>query len=265
MLKRKSEQVINIHSIQFDKDVLEAKYYMESPIHDDGRPDKGEDDNAADCDRIECFLALRIEQKGHNNLRLNSWYSPKENDPLKRYIVIEFRNQNDLEQLIEMLKPMEITKAFFSLDSKLDQKHMGAYCKALLKDSEKEMERRNSFLSMNSTNLSKYKFLEGKKESDILLVYPFTGDKLQIEQCGIGLNEVGNWESIPFNKSILSSLTNNENVEKSNAIHQDIGQNDSNEKTNLRGHFVEINVNDFSRLEHGEFLNDSLIDFWFQW
>ena len=35
--------------------------------------------------------------------------------------------------------------------------------------------------------------------------------------------------------------------------------------TNQRGDFVMIRVKDYDRLDPGEWLNDSLIDFWMQW
>ncbi len=36
-------------------------------------------------------------------------------------------------------------------------------------------------------------------------------------------------------------------------------------KTKSRAHFLTIRDEDYDRLEPGEFLNDTLIDFWFQW
>jgi Ulp1 family protease len=36
-------------------------------------------------------------------------------------------------------------------------------------------------------------------------------------------------------------------------------------KRKSRGHFLTIREEDLSRLSPGEFLNDTLVDFWMQW
>jgi hypothetical protein len=54
-------------------------------------------------------------------------------------------------------------------------------------------------------------------------------------------------------------------AEKALSGGSDKGEVDAETKTRGRAHFLTVRVEDYERLEPGEFLNDTLIDFWMQW
>jgi Ulp1 family protease len=135
---------------------------------------------------------------------------------------------------------------------------------------------KNSLNSIESpTSRTKQGFLEGKKEEDILLVYPFDGDEQLIEKAAEGLDEASRGD--PYNADSVSERVMVEATEidttdpkvsdagKVSSGGSDKGEADPETNTRGRAHFITVRVEDYERLEPGEFLNDTLIDFWMQW
>jgi hypothetical protein len=95
----------------------------------------------------------------------------------------------------------------------------------------------------------------------ILLVYPFAGDRNQIEAAADGLNEAsginhlaadtGRCLRVKHQEKLLAIVDNRTGATK--------------EKLHRRGHKVVVMVKDCKQLEPEQWLNDSLIDFWMQW
>jgi hypothetical protein len=113
----------------------------------------------------------------------------------------------------------------------------------LIDDSEDKGKKRRRL----SVNLKEKRtgFLAGRGSNDILLVYPFNGDKTMIENASVGLKEAA---SNP-NCNVVNESQQGTVVEGSS-----------------RAHYLTICVSDFERLEYEtEYLNDTLIDFWMQW
>jgi hypothetical protein len=88
----------------------------------------------------------------------------------------------------------------------------------------------------------------------ILLVYPFAGDRNQIEAAAHSLNEASGINH-------LAADTGRCPESEASGIDNRTGAT----KENRRGHKVVVMVKDCKRLEPEEWLNDSLIDFWMQW
>jgi hypothetical protein len=85
-------------------------------------------------------------------------------------------------------------------------------------------------------------FIGVKKQNDILLVYPFAGDKEMIEKAADTLNEA-----------------------KANPIPYSVSRGAIKKGKGNRQHYVTVVVEDYERLYPGEWLNDTLIDFWMRW
>lgn len=275
---RRSRDETVVHMILLEKDLLEVKYFkdgrradgdaLSSPIHDGAISDD-------DIDKIECFLAMRIDKTDHNGLSsIVNTYSSKENDYAKGYVVVEFRSVHEFQQLFDVLAANSVAGAFFNESSELNYDNIERYCNALISDNEKDVkQRRESMRSSPVSSRSNDKFLDGKEETAILLVYPFPGDKvdveLDIEKCSEGLKEaaVSYPTYLDGGGSIVHSQQLRQKIESDLLVSNPKLKYDPSEtKANTtRAHYLEIRVNDFTRLEPREFLNDTLIDFWFQW
>jgi len=213
------------------------------------------------------FLAIRVKPNTKNDLKKLNTYAPDGDEAEKKYILIEFRTDKDLNELLRQMGSLEYVKAFAAEGARLDASKAKNYGKALLEDSRKDAQRR--LRSMGSPASHKKRgFLAGKKDDDILLVYPFGTDKELFENAANGLKEAsgdplgGGPKSRRDADSALAAAA--QDTDKS-------GGEDSNEeegasaKGRSRSHFLTIRVSDYERLEPLEWLNDTLVDFWMRW
>jgi Ulp1 family protease len=97
----------------------------------------------------------------------------------------------------------------------------------------------------------------------VYLVFPFGSS--EVDTAGDGLNELG---SASMFKSVeaFGGDTNTGSkimVMGPNSSHDDKAG--SSKKFNSRTHFLTIDENDYKRLQPGEYLNDTLVDFFMQW
>lgn len=98
-------------------------------------------------------------------------------------------------------------------------------------------------------------FVDGRQAECTLLVYPFAGDATEIEDAAKGLTEAS--------RSV--DMLGNSRDEPDISPYSKDEDEESTATTRQRAHFVTINVGDYERLDPGEWLNDSLVDFWMQW
>jgi hypothetical protein len=232
------------HNIDLISDLQEMKFHIES--ESDGEED------------LSSFLALNVKKSNTNGLtKLSNCYKPDCSDPSKRYIVIEFRNDDDFRKLLDLFRSHKYTEALVNSLEELPARQAKEYCQALFEDSEKAKKRRfRVSLSCERTG-----FLEGKVDTDVLLHYPFdyhdqTFIDLQAKGLRYELSEVIGVPSV------------NENLCESTVLMNDFGpQGDSESALAIKkSRFsLQVTVADFERLEPGEYLNDTLIDFWLHW
>ena len=252
-----SKEIRKKHRIRIPEDILEFKYFPE--VYQKEKQKETDHDDSEDIDdefdRIHCFLSLRVERTTLNNLdQFSSTYEPAKKDSKRRFITLEFRHIGDLLQLLDLLKSARMKSFLESPQVILERNRLSSYCKILLRDSKKEGNRRRSSLRLQRyTSHESISFLEGKSESDVLLVYPYPGS-----------DALDGFEGLSIDAHSLSPLKKNM---KSNDTTTWNGKDevDNKDKTLSRGHVIEIRVSDVFRLDPGEFLNDTLIDFWFQW
>ena len=106
------------------------------------------------------------------------------------------------------------------------------------------------------------KFVAGRALDYKLLVFPFVGDPCEIESAAQGLTEAAR-NTLPPGGVPTETLQQHQTTK---FMETDSDNNeDDDTKRRHRAHFVTITVEDYDRLDPGEWLNDSLVDFWMQW
>eukprot|EP00592_Proboscia_alata_P003477 CAMPEP_0194371010 /NCGR_PEP_ID=MMETSP0174-20130528/19348_1 /TAXON_ID=216777 /ORGANISM="Proboscia alata, Strain PI-D3" /LENGTH=1104 /DNA_ID=CAMNT_0039148789 /DNA_START=158 /DNA_END=3472 /DNA_ORIENTATION=- len=225
------------------------------------------------------FLAMRIKPSDENGLsNLTSSYDinyqetctvPGENKPEsklvveKKYVVIELRSESEFINQLQLLKKSDVFRDAQSLE--LDQ--TPKFTAALVYDSIQDKNRR---LSSQKHKRSKSRINEcvlyDNDPEKILLIYPFVGADVhineEIEKVASTLKEAkGSYLSdnagIRFgkNENTLSNFKASSNCGESVPVETRLG----------RTHYLTIRGEDRDRLHPGEYLNDTLIDFWMRW
>ena len=91
--------------------------------------------------------------------------------------------------------------------------------------------------------------MAGKLDDEVLLVYPFAGDKESIDRAADGFMELDYFRPI-----IVDEDPSEQDADGSGA-HSSGG----------RSHVLTISAGDCRRLKPGVYLNDTLIDFFMRW
>lgn len=110
-------------------------------------------------------------------------------------------------------------------------------------------------------------FISQRKGDEILLVYPFGVDKNKMEAAADGLQELSWRETFEGENQELPEPENDNKVDSA-TLQTDNKSSDNivtMKQTGQRSHFIEIRVEDYEKLDTGQWLNDSLIDMWMQW
>jgi hypothetical protein len=172
----------------------------------------------------------------------------------------------------------EFLNVFVTKESKLTAADINEYGGILIEEGRKERQNREN--SMGSPRLRRTrKSRHGAKASnEVMVVFPFGSlgaDEEEIDGAAAGLNElnsasvsraivpVGEGSKTALKTSDDDELTGPNSSDDAETAENDKG--DSNEKSKPRAHFLTIREEDNERLQPGEFLNDTLIDFWMQW
>ena len=200
-----------------------------------------------DFDHLNSFVAMRITPTADNLLnRYSKSYIPEHEDPKYRYVILEFRDATMFSAFV--------TKSEDKLPTNVELLHIpreccGDYASSLLANNYEEQKWRQ-----------RNKFVAGRALDYKLLVFPFGGDPHEIESAAEGLTEAAR-STPPVDLPTMASqqqTTNNMETDSDN-------NEDDDTKPRHRAHFVTITVEDYDRLDPGEWLNDSLVDFWMQW
>jgi hypothetical protein len=175
----------------------------------------------------------------------------------ENFIVCEIRDELDFkEKLPGILKNSDILQMLLTEDANIRSADKALlYTSVLIKKN--ELDKKARLESSQSPNMAKGRTRSGssktltvKEKHRILLVYPFVGGT-RIENVA---QELDNYtRSFPY----LDEEENEFSSEKLVEIQK--------EAASGRTHILTITVEDRERLEPGEFLNDTLIDFWMRW
>lgn len=242
-------------TINFEEDVIETKYFIAD--------ENVVESSSADDDETGqmSFIAFRIRKTSDNGLMSfkNTYKPDDENSGEKKYVVVEFRSDVDCRQFIESVPPD--LAPFFDKTKLTPYLQVGRYSKILVTDSKQERRR-----SRRSPRSSKREgFLAGMGDDDKLLIYPFPADKAKLEEAADGLLELSG-TSPPREAGPESSDTNGNADDEEPSSRQNSNPREENVVAMpSRAHYLTVRVGDFDRLESGEFLHDTLIDFFLQW
>jgi hypothetical protein len=108
------------------------------------------------------------------------------------------------------------------------------------------------------------------KDDTLLVVYPFAGNQQEFEPAAEGLKEAGGmYRPTTDADSDTAAMASSElalpewpsNKPPEDSQKQDGAQG----KVRQRAHYVSIRVEDYNRLDPGEWLKNLLVDFWMQW
>jgi hypothetical protein len=210
------------------------------------------------------FAILRVKPTDSNGLRHAKNYMENLDCDEKRvatngYIVMDLASRHDLERIldwfheVEALRPLEFGNNILTLEE------CSKYAATML----------STFDVIERTRNRK----RMKKSNSIILVYPFEADEDTFELAVENLNEAKNVLEV---KTLHRPETQDFKCRKPRPLEnpcmlgKESNATDQETKTDAvkrksRGHYLTIREEDLSRLSPGEFLNDTLVDFWMQW
>jgi hypothetical protein len=253
-------------------------------------------------DTQPCFICMKINTTTMNGLanieastmngRTNLKNERTETNGADfRYVLIEFPCRGHIEEVVNGLRKSWQNKGpnfsgfqdVSNVELTFDEVPM--YAKVLLDATDKDSKsrphssrngRKGRGAACSFDRSRKRDFLNGRKEETVLLVYPFAGNTEMIDAAAFGLTEANcaslkaenttsPGESVP--KSMVAESKPLVLSESEGATVATMPENPPAlaANTNQRGDYVAIRVKDYDRLDPGEWLNDSLIDFWMQW
>jgi hypothetical protein len=148
--------------------------------------------------------------------------------------------------MIHQMRNHVTLEAWCSAESEFCYSDIEKYARALVEDDDKAIEEDMKYVRVTRSRaqqVSKKK----RKESKLLLVYPFEVDEAVLSGSAADLTELGGklfgLEARPPAKT--DRISDN--------------------KKPPRTHYVTICEDDKDRLRPGQFLNDTLVDFWMRW
>jgi hypothetical protein len=212
------------------------------------------------------FLALSILPASNEKLAKFRTYEPESTKRSKKYVVLEFKEWKALWVLYTELSLNCLVGGRFSIEKSPDA--VLEYFEALTKHEAKKNQKAKRKAAKKEPR-NPYK---KDKDDKLLLVYPFAGDKDEIEAAAEGLKEasgapLGDDGEVSHDAQAVAS-DQTDATKMAEGTSNDNSSSDTNigqGKVRRRKHFVTLRVEDYRRLDPGEWLNDSLVDFWMQW
>jgi hypothetical protein len=245
------------HTIKLEE-MKEVKYFCQAD--ENGDLSKKTDEEVEPL----TFISMRVTKTKDNGLdAYSNVYKPSEQNQVeeRRHVVVEFRSDAECDSFLESIREFPTWIAYFDVASHLEPSVTERYSMSLVNDSKKEAKRRSRKVGLHQRS----GFLAGRKDDEVLVCYPFPADSEELDAAANGLGELSG-------ASLHGSEENSDSREDSNSTSPGQAKASSGgaddeaaAEKRRRAHYLEIRVEDFERLEPGEFLNDTLIDFFMQW
>ena len=270
--RNQKEAQIEVQCVSLTTNALEElKYFAVGEETEDSASEEpssssydSENNPDAFVDNPDAFVAMRVTPDEKNGLKKFSNSYSQSKYPEHKYLVLEFRAEKDLKELLEELKACPPVSPYTGSSSSLKAIDVPKYAKALMNDTKKEKASRMSVTPSAKRN----SFIGDKKYDDVLLVYPFAGEKKMIEATSKGLYEA---KANPMLEQESEGDKTSTTKEPPHSVPPVPGTSEESSdarqaiKTRNRAHYLTVRVEDYERLDPGEWLNDTLIDFWMQW
>ncbi len=145
--------------------------------------------------------------------------------------------------MIHQMRNHVTLEAWCSAESEFCYSDIEKYARALLEDDKKEKEERMKYVRVTRSG-GRQEVKTKKGENKLLLVYPFEVDEAVLSGAAADLIELGG------NLFGLDAPTPPANTNK---------------KLPPRTHYTTIEERDKDMLSPGQWLNDTLVDFWMKW
>ena len=152
-------------------------------------------------------------------------------------------------------------KSFCDEKAAIDFGDIDNYTKALVEDDKAEKAKRHS--APRTRSRGKEKVLSGS-DNKLLVVYPFKVEEEELQSVSAGLKELGG--------DLLGVTEDADDVIRADASDGDSAEDGADEtnrnesgNSSRTTHYLSIREDDKERLEPGQFLNDTLVDFWMSW
>jgi len=159
--------------------------------------------------------------------------------------------------MLEQMRVNPTLETFFCCDPKIEFYDLKEYTAALIEDTEKENNNRRRSTRLSRANAKKKSITSEKP----ILVFPFKADDDEFSTAASKLNEL----KLAREQTSVESERASIQPQDSN-LNESQGENENERvKGSARTHYITIRDDDMGRLEPGEFLNDSLVDFWMKW
>ena len=214
-------------------------------------------------DRETCdlnFVAMKVEPNGQNGLKKYFSSSRKEkSDECKFYVVLEFRSYKDVLDLLGIMRTSREYASFADKTARLSNFDASTYVKAFIE-----------FDQSNAARESRTAFIDGRGSDDVILVYPFEADQTELSRAAEGLLEASGApltdaigkerESDLLDPMRASPVSRRGGLSLPGPVDSPTPA-----KCRNRSHFLTIRIRDYERLDPGEWLNDTLVDFWLRW
>ena len=268
------------HTI-FHDSITEMHYYLEDK-NEDGSELEDELLNSRSGSDATSFLAMRVHPSEKNGLSTfsraylqDSSHDTPQKDLIKKYVVVEVRNDDEFERkILDKLREHRHFGIFLEYGG-LSRKQARNFTFALREDDKKDQRNRTASpkkrVTRSSTRSARLK--SDREENKTILVYPFDAEEDVFDNACKDLTEIGGkiiTGRDAVGKNIWSdALSDMDSIPSSKASSSDEDGATSTAATSTvssgRTHYLTIRNDDMDRLEDGEFLNDTLIDFFMRW
>lgn len=244
-----------------DTAITEIKYFIASDI------DEEEDEETA---RVS-FIALRVSPNDENGLiKIDKYLSDdevKEDESTptgetrlqRRYIVIEVRKKDQFTMFLEAMRKNNVLNPFMDCAEINTPAETSRYTVALEQARREEKNAKEMCLLKSikrrrqAARLSK----NNGNNQQPLLVYPFHAPPEIFKAASETLTIASGPDYNSFSKDDVTTVA---------VVTEDLDKKEDSSSTVMgRTHLLTIHEEDADRLEPGEFLNDTLIDFWMRW
>ena len=228
------------HKIDAESEIKELKYYH--PPQDQSSQTTTSGDLMS-----RSMLVLNVEKNPQNQLDLlKNVYKPEAKNLKTKYLVVEFDETQQLQNLIEKISSNETLRGFIDSGGQVSVDNMHGYIQAFVTNHKKSVKKS----SYNS-------YLRTVKQEEIVLNFPFNVTHAELEHIASGLS-VANGR-LSQSSDATSDLSNE--LEVPTKQEKDLDQTFS----NVWKHSHTVRGEDYERLHPGEYLNDVLIDLWMTW
>eukprot|EP00581_Thalassiosira_minuscula_P018889 CAMPEP_0183719814 /NCGR_PEP_ID=MMETSP0737-20130205/12607_1 /TAXON_ID=385413 /ORGANISM="Thalassiosira miniscula, Strain CCMP1093" /LENGTH=992 /DNA_ID=CAMNT_0025949571 /DNA_START=52 /DNA_END=3027 /DNA_ORIENTATION=+ len=241
-----------------EEELKELRYFI-------ARDDENEDSLKDDSVEPMTVIAFRITPTEKNNFsNYSNAYDQEDTENAenykKRFISVEVRDTDEFQAMLVQMRQHPALDVWCSEHSEISFDDLAKYTHALQEENRKERDMRQSIANRTRSG-GKGNKKKKDSENKLLLVYPFDVNDETLTEAASGLKELG---GDTFGVKRTRDAGEQMDVDIMDQP-KGGGNRDEGGKSSTRTHYITIREDDKERLCPGQFLNDSLVDFWMRW